>query len=372
MPRGSELAGEVVRALSVNGKFLAQRTTGVQRYAAELVRAWDDGLRDGWIDRARYSIRVYAPQDTVGSPDYCHVEVVRCSSKGRVWEQIELPWRAKRTLLYSPFAAAPVAAVRHAVTIHDAGVAATPQQYSAGFRIYYQLVYRMLARRCDPIVTVSEFSRSELGRYFSIPQERIKVIPPGCDYLQRVPPDAAILSRFGLVKGRYVLGVSSQSVIKNFEGLQKAWMRLARPDMKLAIAGGSNTYLFGKGAQTLAESHTVLLGYVSDSELRALYENAALFAYPSFYEGFGLPPVEAMTCGCPVLVANSSALPEVCGDAAVYCNPRDVVDIADKMSTVLDNPQLAETLQKRGKLHSAKFTTQRTASLLWSAILEYL
>jgi glycosyltransferase involved in cell wall biosynthesis len=361
-----------VRTLSINGKYLAQRTTGVQRYAAELVRAWDDGLRDGWIDRTQYTIRVYAPKDIIRTPSYSYVEVVPCTTAGRVWEQIELPWRARRTLLYSPYAAAPVAAVRHAVTIHDAGVAATPQQYSIGFRTCYQIVFRILVKRCVPIVTVSEFSRSELEHYFSVAPGKILVIPPGCDYLRNVAPDPTVLSKFGLVKGQYVLGVSSRSVIKNFEGLQRAWMRLARHDMRLAIAGGSNAQLFGRGSETVTGSQAVLLGYVSDSELRALYENAALFAYPSYYEGFGLPPVEAMTCGCPVLVARSSSLPEVCGDAAIYCDPGSVTDIADKMSSVLDDPQLAADLREKGTSRSAQFSTQKTASLLWNAIVGYL
>ncbi len=124
------------------------------------------------------------------------------------------------------------------------------------------------------------------------------MVAPVCNYLLDVAADPTILSKAGLVKGQDVLGVSSQSINKNFEGLRKAWAMVDFNGMKLAIAGGSNKRLFGSENSVTGEG-VVKLGFVSDGELRSLYENAALFVYPSYYEGFGLPPMEAMTCGCP-------------------------------------------------------------------------
>lgn len=360
-----------MKTLSVNGKFLSQTVTGVQRYATEIVRAWDQGLDAGWIDRTRYSIRVIAPKTVLYDPGYRWIGVEHGSTEGRFWEQVELPWRARSTLLFSPYAAAPVVKMSHAVTIHDAGAAAAPHQYSASFKAYCFLVFRMLGRSCEPIFTDSEFSRQELARYYSIPLRKMKVIPPGCDHLLHVTPEPAILGRSGLVRGQYVLGVSSQSVIKNFEGLVRAWNLVARPGMKLAVAGKKHERLFGAGAAEIDES-VVKLGYVSDGELRSLYENAALFAYPSFYEGFGLPPVEAMSCGCPVLVARSSSLPEACGDAAVYCDPSDISDIANGISRVLDDPGFADLLRQKGKDQAARFKAKDIASRLWSELEPYI
>ncbi len=114
------------------------------------------------------------------------------------------------------------------------------------------------------------------------------------------------------------------------------------------------------------------MGYVSDGELRTLYENASAFVYPSFYEGFGIPPLEAMTCGCPVVVARSSALPESCGDAALYCDPSNPEDIAEKVGSLLDNPTLVEQMRSLGRLRAAQFTNQAAASQLWSEIQKYL
>jgi glycosyltransferase involved in cell wall biosynthesis len=360
-----------LKILFINGKYLSQPITGVQRYAAEIVRTWDKGLEEGWINRDQYSIRVIAPKSVLQPPSYRHIKMVCSSTSGRVWEQIELPWRARGHLLFSPYAAAPIVKRRHAVTIHDAGAAATPQQYSLAFRVYYSLVYRILGRTCNPVFTVSEFSRRELERFFSIPAGKIRVVPPGCDYILNVQADLSVLARFGLQKGQYILGVSSQSIIKNFAGLSRAWTLLGRSNMKLAIAGRINSRLFGSKGNVVHDN-TVRLGYVSDSELRALYENAALFVYPSFYEGFGLPPIEAMACGCPVLVARTSALPETCGDAAIYCNPTDVSDIAAKLSLVLDDPTIASTLRQRGKYRLERFTVRSAAAHLWAEISPYL
>jgi glycosyltransferase involved in cell wall biosynthesis len=141
--------------------------------------------------------------------------------------------------------------------------------------------------------------------------------------------------------------------------------------MKLAIAGMANARVF-KQSGTDAIDGVTWLGYVTDGELRALYESAALFVYPSFYEGFGYPPLEAMSCGCPVVVARASALPESCGDAAVYCDPSSPDDIARCIASVLDDPELAEELRAKGRLRAANFTMRKTASMLWTELVNWL
>jgi glycosyltransferase involved in cell wall biosynthesis len=360
-----------MKTLYVNGKFLSQPVTGVQRHAAGVVGAWDDDLDDGRIDSSVFSIRLIVPKTDRPIPQFKRIVVVPSVSSGRLWEQVELPLRSIGGVLFSPYAAAPAFKSRHLVTIHDAGAAATPEQYSLSFRKYYGALYRRLGKSCIALFTISNFSKEELHRYFSIPLDKITINPPGCDHLLRIQPNRDILSRFGLEPGKFALGVSSQSPIKNFDGLVRAWKLIGRPELKLAIAGMTNSRVFQQRESIFDES-VVKLGYISDGELRALYENAIVFAYPSFYEGFGIPPVEAMTCGCPVVVARSSALPESCGNAALYCDPSSPEDIARKIVSILDNPQLAEELRVRGKLHAAQFTTRETASQLWSEVHKYL
>jgi glycosyltransferase involved in cell wall biosynthesis len=356
-----------MKTLTVSGKYLSQAMTGVQRYAAGIVAAWDQGLQDGWIDRNRFAIRVLAPRTLLQPAIYAHIPVERCATDGRFWEQVELPWRARGTLLFSPYAAAPLLKIRHAVTIHDAGAAASSAQYSWLFRAYCAVVYRVLGVTCNPVFTVSDFSKRELQRYFSLNSNKIKVVSPGCDHLLGVESDRSILARTGLNPGGYILGVSSQSRVKNFEGLAKAWAMLARPHLQLAIAGRSHSTLFRSTGENI-DHNVIRLGYVTDAQLRCLYENAALFAYPSFYEGFGIPPIEAMSCGCPVVVSRQPALQEACSDAALYCDPANVADITVQLRRILDNPQLAKGLRAAGKRRAAELTAARSAQRLWSEL----
>jgi glycosyltransferase involved in cell wall biosynthesis len=360
-----------MKTLYVNGRYLAQPITGVQRYAREVVAAWDSQLVDGRIDPSCYSIEVIAPRRVLEVPNYKRIRITTSTTNGRFWEQVELPIRTRGSLLFSPYAAAPVLKRRHAVTIHDAGVRATPQQYSWPFRAYYSAVYWVLGWTALRLFTVSEFSRKELSRYFSIPLDKLIVVHPGCDHLLGTESDLSILAKADIRPGRFALAVSSRSPIKNFEGLIRAWEFLGPKEFELVIAGKSNERIF-KTSQSSAKGDVKWLGYVSDGELRGLYESASLFVYPSFYEGFGLPPMEAMSCGCPVLVADSSALPESCGDGALYCDPYSSNDIAEKVSTILERPDLAEQLKILGSRRAKQFTIERTASVLWTEMRELL
>jgi glycosyltransferase involved in cell wall biosynthesis len=112
------------------------------------------------------------------------------------------------------------------------------------------------------------------------------------------------------------------------------------------------------------------VGYVSDGELRALYEHAACFVYPSLYEGFGLPPLEAMACGCPVLASDAAAIPEVCGDAALYCDARSPGDLAARLGALMREPALRRTLAERGRARAAQFSWRRAAAANWDALAE--
>lgn len=360
-----------MKTLYINGKYLSQPTTGVQRYAAGVVNGLDAALAEGRIDPGKYSIRVIVPRTERQIPLFQAIKVVHSRFSGRLWEQVELPFLSRGEVLFSPFAAAPLLKRHHAVTIHDAGAAAAPGQYSRAFRMWCSLAYRWFGKTGSRVFTVSNFSRNELEQYFGISQARIVVVPPACDHLTRIPPALEILDQFGLEPGKFVLGVSSRSPIKNFSGLALAVHALNRPELKLAVAGRRHPKLFREQASD-TESSIIWLDYVSDTQLRALYEAAALFVYPSFYEGFGIPPIEAMSCGCPVVAAAASSLPESCGDAALFCDPSNPADIAQKIGEILDQPELAESFRTRGRAQAARYTSERTASLIWSQILPLL
>jgi glycosyltransferase involved in cell wall biosynthesis len=349
-----------VTRIYINGRFLTQQTTGVQRFAREILRAVDTLLVPGSV--AKRSIVLLTPPGSTPLPGLRRIE---CRSVGRLhgqaWEQLELPRYTRDGFSLNLCNTAPLAGRSTIVAIHDAGPFAIPEAYSRTFRIWYQLLHPQLGRRAVRMLTVSEFSRSELSRYLGIARERFSVIPNGGEHILREPADQGILKRLGLRKP-YVLAVSSHSTHKNFVGIQAAVKHMRQQDFTLVFAGGANPRIFNAGEAPAGES--IVTGRVTDAELRALYEGATCFVYPSFYEGFGLPPLEAMTCGCPIVVSHAASLPEVCGEAAVYCDPNDPADIGRALDEVLENAALQSELRRRGQERAAQFTWTRSGTAL--------
>ena len=345
----------------INGRFLTQDTTGVQRFAREIVRAVDT-LASGDGSGGKRSLVLLTPPGTSPPPGLRAIESRSVGRlHGQAWEQLELPRHTRDGVSLNLCNTAPLAGHATVVAIHDAGVFAVPQAYSRPFRTWYRLLHPQLGRRALRMVTVSEFSRAELSRYLGIPGDRLTVIPNGGEHILREPADTGILSRLGL-SGRYVLAVSSHSAHKNFAGVQAAVKHMRSRDFTLVFAGGTNSRIFNAAGGAAGES--MVTGRVTDAELRALYENAECFVYPSFYEGFGLPPLEAMTCGCPVVVSRAASLPEVCGEAAVYCDPRNPADIGRALDQVLENSELRSELRQRGVDRAAQFTWSQSGRAL--------
>ena len=345
----------------INGRFLTQQTTGVQRFAREILRALDALLVSEGSAR-KHSIVLLTP---LGTTPPAGLRSIECRSVGRLqgqaWEQLELPRYTSDGFSLNLCNTAPLAGRYTIVAIHDAGVFAVPDAYSRPFRTWYRLLHPQLGRRAVRMLTVSEFSRAELSRHLGIARDRITVIPNGGEHILREPADHAILNRLGL-SGRYVLAVSSRSAHKNFGGIQAAAKHMRQQDITLVFAGGANSRIFKAGDTTSGES--IMTGRVTDAELRALYEGAECFVYPSFYEGFGLPPLEAMTCGCPVVVSRAASLPEVCGEAAMYCDPNDPADIGRALDGVLGDPALQRELRRRGRERALQFTWNRSGTAL--------
>lgn len=353
----------------INGRFLTQPMTGVQRYAYELVRAFDRMLAEGEIDPAVYSLILAVPPDLNTAPDYQFVKLSRVGRlKGNLWEQVSLPLFARKRVLFNPCNIGPVlGGRRQAISIHDASVFAFPNTYTFLFRLKYRLIISVFGRIAPVIFTDSMFSKSELIHYCKMQGEKIKPLSLGHEHILTEPGDSRILEKHNLGKRPYLLSVSSNSPHKNFDGIMDAIQQLLPIDFDVAFTGGSFSKVF-KSSNLPFSEHVTSLGYVTDRELRALYENATCFIYPSFYEGFGLPPLEAMACGCPVISSSSASLPEVCGDAVVYCNPADSGDIAQKIAQVMGNPSLQATLREKGYQQIVHFRWGNTAHQMWNEL----
>lgn len=343
----------------INGRFLCQSATGVQRYADQLVRGLDRRL-DGLPASNQCPFVVATPDRPIRDIGLRNIPVHSIGHlSGQLWEQCELPVVCRGHVIISLCNAAPLMADRQVVTIHDAGVFAMPASYGWRFRIWYRFLLRRLARQADVTVTVSEFARQELITRLGASADRIRAVYHGCEHLEDVEPDVSVINKHGLRSGEYVLAVSSPSRRKNFHSLAAACRLLDGFGHRFVAVGEVNPRVFGGTSQSASE-HLQWLGRVSDGELRALYQNAAAFVYPSLYEGFGLPPVEAMMNGCPVIAADIPVLREVCGDAAAFCNPHSPEDIAATIQTVLSDDGLRCRLVAAGRERCRRYRWQQS------------
>jgi glycosyltransferase involved in cell wall biosynthesis len=334
--------------LAINGRFLTQHTTGVQRFAAEVTQA---------IARAGVPLRLLAPRDAPDRLGDVPVEHAGTRS-GQAWEQLDLPPAARSATLLNLGNTAPLRGGVRLVVIHDAGVFDTPESYSFAFRVWYRALHLALPRTGARIVTVSEFSRARLAVRLRLDPARIAVMPEGGEHILRTPADVGVLSKHGLAPRRYALAVGTRAAHKNLGALRDTAALLATRGMTLAVAGAVEGGVFSGAADATGAK---LLGRVTDAELRALYENALCLIFPSRYEGFGIPPLEAMWCGCPVLAARAGAVPEVCGDAALWF---DAEGPAAAVTRLLDEPGLAETLRARGSERAKLYSWDAAAHRL--------
>jgi glycosyltransferase involved in cell wall biosynthesis len=357
--------------LALNGRFLSQRVTGVQRHARELVRAMDRLLQRNIGSRPDLEITLLAPPDARLDLELHRISVKRVGHlRGQAWEQLDLPRYSRGQLLLSFGNTAPATVRRQLLTIHDASVFAVPDAYSPLFRHYYRLLLPFLARRIERVLTVSSFSAKELVRWLGIPEGKIRIVPGGHDHILAVSSDRAVLERHGLARRPYVLAVGSLARHKNLEAVVTAMHRLGPQGWEYALAGPVNPRIF----EALPEGPAGVkqLGYVTDAELRALYEGAACLVYPSRYEGFGLPPIEAMACGCPVIVSRSASLPEVCGEAALYVDADDHHQLATAIRRVMCEENLAARLRQLGLEQASRWTWARSAEQALSSAREVL
>lgn len=226
---------------------------------------------------------------------------------------------------------------RNVVTIHDAAVVAVPAGYALPYRLWHQTICRWMAQRSEHVFTDSLFSQSEIVKWYGAPQDKVSVHYLGSDHFFSLQADASVLTRFE-ISGQYILAVSSYNPNKNFLRVIEAINRLNNVDAQVVLVGGTDDRIYGETVTLPAGVRS--LGYVSDSELKALYQHAACFVFASLYEGFGLPPLEAMSTGCPVVLSRAASLPELFKGAALFCDPYDPDNIAAAINRALDAPLL--------------------------------
>jgi glycosyltransferase involved in cell wall biosynthesis len=278
---------------------------------------------------------------------------------GHAWEQVVLPVRAARApVLLCPANLAPVAAANVVLVLHDAAVLRHPGWYSPLYAAYQRLLLPRLARRARQVITVSEFSRGELAALLGLAPERVSVVPGGVDARFTPAADArAARAALGLERP-YVLSVASHTARKNLAALVPAARALAPAGIEVVVAGGRRPQFAPEAG--LDGDGLRLLGPVADTLLPGLYAGAEAFALPSLYEGFGLPVLEAMAAGTPVVAADTTALPATCGGAARLVPPDGEAFAAALTGLLADSGERAR-LRAAGLDRSAGFTWERTA-----------
>lgn len=344
----------------VNARFLTQPITGVQRYSLEI------SLQ---LKQQMPSIRFVAPHNVIHPEMAEALGVERVGSRtGHAWEQIDLPRFLRRQgspLLVNLANTAPLFYRNKVSTLHDIAFERFPENFSWKFRLAYQLATPWTIKRSLKVLTVSHFSKQEICAIYNTPADKVVVITNAVSGAFQPRPTTATEP--------YLLAVSSLNQQKNFHGLIDAFSLLDQNSHALYIVGSLNKNFADPGLLRKIESDSriKLLGRVSDEQLIDLYSNAAAFIYPSFYEGFGLPPLEAQACGCPVIVANAASLPEVCADSALYCWPHDVRDIADKIDQLISSPELAQSLREKGTHNITRYSWETSAASLLQVIREF-
>jgi len=362
-----------VARVYINGKFAAQRTTGVQRYAACMVQALDRLLAHllqpvhvklllppGALPPALQHIRPRELPPPVWAPARLRLHA---------WEQNTLPAAARGGLLLNLSGSAPYFAGAQVATLHDAALWDHPGAYAPAFRFWYRTLFRHLVRSPGRRLVPSVFSQQRLAAALHVPATRFDVVPGGSDALRSVQADPSVLSRNGLQPHHYLLVVASDNPTKNLAALQRAWASLPvaqRGGCRLAWVGGGAASVFAAAtAQQGAQTDLLALGTLDDTELKALMSQALALVCPSLYEGFGLPPLEAMACGCPVAAARAASLPEVLGDAALYFDPHSDADISRALARLVSDAPLRAHLRNRGLARAAACTWDVAAARLW-------
>lgn len=349
------------RSWTINGRFLTQRMTGVQRYAYEIVTALDAILASG--DSSDYpALRLLMPPGPGLDVPLAKIGIDRTSvGSGHAWDQLVLPVGARAGLL-SLANFGPLLARRHIVCIHDANTFIQPESYSRAFGLTYRMLLPVLGKLAARVATVSRFSASMLVKYGIAHETKIFIAPNGHEHVLRWKPERARASLLGSLSRPFILLLGSTAKHKNVQVILRQAQALDEAGLDIVVAGGGSS-IFAADEPTAGRSNIHHVGFVSDDDLAALYQRALCLVFPSRTEGFGIPPLEAMTLGCPVISSNAASLGEVGGEAVLYVDPDDADRWREVILGLQGNAHLRASLAAKGRKQAALFSWTRSAQI---------
>lgn len=341
----------------INGKFLTQKLTGVHRYAIELCKFLPTKIGE-------HEIVVAVPKDTEVIEEFKRFQIAEFGNfKGNLWEQLDLPGflqKNNKPLLINFSGISPVFYSNKILYIHDLAYMHHPEWFSKSFGFAYNLLLPRNARNAKKVFTVSEYSKQDIVKNYNLRPEKVEVVY------------AAASEKFvdlNLEKDDFVLMVSSLDPRKNMKKAIEAFLQVDT-HYKLVIIGDKMKSFsspdLGKYAE---EERIVFTGYLSDEELIQYYNRAKVFLYPSLFEGFGIPPMEAQKCGCPAIVSEVTCLPEVYGDSVLYCNPFEVDSIKNSIEHLISDENLRKSLIRKGFENAKRFSWGKSAESFLNHII---
>lgn len=366
--------------IAINAQLLSDqesyRGAGVSNYSRELLHALNELVRVGATDD-RVTAYVHVPQPALHGVDQVVTRLPLERPAARIlWEQAALPVYLRQQgaeVVHGLVNVLPLAApCPGVVTVHDLSFVRTPEKLPPLKRAYHTALCRASVARAAQIIAVSHQTAADLERFWGVPAARIRVIHNGVAprFKPQPPASSAAWRRRNKLPARYLLYLGTLEPRKNLERLLRGYARWieedadAAADVALVLAGAKGWYydeIYGTVAALGLAERVVFPGFVPAADLPAWYAGAAAFVYPSLFEGFGLPVLEAMACGVPVICSRVPSLLEVAGDAAVTVTPNDEAGFVDALRLVLGQPRLHAELSARGQAQAARFTWRRCA-----------
>src|ERR1700730_3524457 len=366
--QSSDKGVDTGRSWAINGRFLTQRMTGFQRYAHEIVTALDGMLSQNSDLAGRLPMRLILPPRTEEMPVLSNIRVCRTSfGSGHVWDQLVLPLYAGVGVL-SLGNLGPVFAHNHIVCIHDANTFIEPESYSRAFGLAYRTLLPLVGKRASRVATVSQFSADMLVKYGVCQRDKIFIAPNGHEHALRWHASRTLIPFLDALRRPYVLLLGSIAKHKNVDVVLKQAQGLDAAGIDIVVVGGGSG-IFSTSRSNFQRSNIHYAGYVAEDDLAALYKGALCLAFPSNTEGFGIPSLEAMARGCPVISSNAASLVEVGGDAVIYVDPGYGDGWRDAIIGLSQNDALRQTMAAQGRKRATAFSWVRSAQSYLEEIL---
>ena len=346
-----------MKTIYVNARFLTQKITGVQRYAIEIFLE---------LIKKNCNLVFLSPSGII------HKELEKIFkpkiigvNRGVLWEQVDLPvflWLKKSPLLISLGNVAPAMYKNVILCHHDISYIRYPESISKKASLWYKIISPFVIKRCRSLITVSEFSKKDISKYYGLEMQDIEVIYNSASHMKRVEKKKG-------EREKYFLMVSSINSHKNIDFVLQSFSDPRLRSYKLKIVGGGERFFRASGCINYENSNIEFIGRVSDEVLCQLYSDAYCFIFPSLYEGFGIPPLEAQLLGCPVISSCVASMPEVLGNSAVLFSPYNKEEFCEKLLQMDKDEELMDKLIQSGYENVKRFSWEKSAQNLNNIIL---